>query len=70
MATYTVTGNCVQGLPNIGTNSKSADPRSDVAVTITQAGGIYYYKGASVDQTLISASQPVIDSMVAKGVLT
>lgn len=70
MANYTITNDCVQGLPQVGTNSKSADPRSDVAIATTQAGTGYFYRGAVTAQANISASQPRIDALIASGALT
>jgi hypothetical protein len=69
MATYTVVGNVVQGLPQTGTNVRTSNPLNEILVTNTQVGGTYYYKGAVIDQALISPTQGVIDSMVSRGIL-
>lgn len=70
MATYTILSSVVQGLPAVVTLDGSTTIVSHSgSVTQTQVGTGYFYKGAVVDQTQISASQTVINTLLGLGAI-
>jgi hypothetical protein len=70
MAVYTVLCSDLQGIPTVVTLSGGTTIVSHASgVTVTQAGTGYFYQGASVDQSLISGTQAVINNLIALGAI-